>query len=149
MFRKCHCFLTRRLDPYSILGIPVTATKEEIRKAYHRQALRYHPDSGKEGSSAKFNAIREAYEALKDGKASRPNVIKRESTTGYTYETPGSTDEAYVSGRIARFLRFFMILCFSYVIVVLLTVHTMTKKERLNEVPFDKIPFESVHQGDE
>lgn len=150
MLKKCVCFLTRRPDPYSVLGIPVTATKEEIRKAYHRQALRFHPDSGKEGNAAKFNDIRDAYEALKDGKVSTPNMVnKTDGATGYTYEAPGSTTEGYVSGRTETYLRLFMILCFSYVILVFLTKSTSAKKEGSHEVQFDKIPFESVHQGDE
>lgn len=53
-------------DYYSILELPVTATLPEIRKAYRRLAMQYHPDKNKDDvySTARFNEIKEAYEVL-------------------------------------------------------------------------------------
>lgn len=54
-------------DYYAILGVPPTATQEEIRQAYRKLARRYHPDSGSEEASAeKFQEVREAYSVLGD-----------------------------------------------------------------------------------
>ena len=52
---------------YSVLGIGKNASKEEIKKAYHRSALKYHPDKNKnENSEAMFKKVVEAYEVLSD-----------------------------------------------------------------------------------
>ena len=32
-------------DPYKVLGLPSTATDEEVKQAYRRLAKRYHPDA--------------------------------------------------------------------------------------------------------
>ncbi len=49
-------------DYYNILGINRAATEEEIKKAYHRLAHKYHPDKG--GNEQKFKEINEAYQVL-------------------------------------------------------------------------------------
>src|ERR1700722_8065438 len=51
-------------DLYEILDVMSTATREEITKAYRKQALIHHPDKG--GSGERFNQLREAYETLSD-----------------------------------------------------------------------------------
>ncbi len=48
---------------YETLGVPLTCTLEEIKKAYHKLALRYHPDVN-QGNSDKFNDIKEAYDRI-------------------------------------------------------------------------------------
>lgn len=54
-------------DYYESLGVPRTATAEQIRKAYRTLARKYHPDVNKEkGAEDKFKQINEAYEVLKD-----------------------------------------------------------------------------------
>ena len=61
----------RERDPYAILGLDRRADFEEIRKAYHRQANRYHPDKvahlGQEFqdlAKVKFQDVQWAYETL-------------------------------------------------------------------------------------
>lgn len=49
-------------DYYQILGISQDASPEEIRKAYHKLAHKYHPDKG--GDEKKFREIAEAYQVL-------------------------------------------------------------------------------------
>ncbi|VFP80233.1 molecular chaperone DnaJ [Candidatus Erwinia haradaeae] len=53
-------------DYYEILGITQSADEREIKKAYKRLAMKFHPDrnSGDKGSEARFKEIKEAYEVL-------------------------------------------------------------------------------------
>ncbi|XP_017151591.1 dnaJ protein homolog 1 isoform X1 [Drosophila miranda] len=54
-------------DYYKTLGLPKTATDEEIKKAYRKLALRYHPDKNKAANAEeKFKEVAEAYEVLSD-----------------------------------------------------------------------------------
>lgn len=54
-------------DYYKVLGISKGATEDEIKKAYRKMALKYHPDKNKSpGAEEKFKEIAEAYEILSD-----------------------------------------------------------------------------------
>jgi molecular chaperone DnaJ len=59
-------------DYYEILGIDHSAKKEDIKKAYRKLALQYHPDKNKEkGAEEKFKEISEAYAVLYDDEKRR------------------------------------------------------------------------------
>jgi len=53
-------------DYYQILGIPKSAEERDIKKAYKKLAMKYHPDrnQGNKNAEAKFKEIKEAYEIL-------------------------------------------------------------------------------------
>lgn len=52
------------MDYYEILGVAKNASQDEIKKAFHRLAHKYHPDKG--GDEKKFKEINEAYQVLSD-----------------------------------------------------------------------------------
>ncbi len=53
---------------YDILGVSKSANETEIKKAYKKQAMQYHPDrnTGDKKAEAKFKEINEAYQTLGD-----------------------------------------------------------------------------------
>jgi molecular chaperone DnaJ len=55
-------------DYYAVLDVPRTATEADIKKAYRRLAMKYHPDRNPDDKSAeeKFKEAKEAYEILSD-----------------------------------------------------------------------------------
>jgi len=84
---------------YQILGVPRNATDEQIKKAYRKLAMQYHPDrnQGKEKwANDKFKEINEAYAVLGDhkkrrqydqfGKVGNMNDIFNSSSTRATFE---------------------------------------------------------------
>ncbi len=74
------------LDYYKTLGVPKDASDEEIKKAYRRLALQYHPDrnpNNKE-AEAKIREINAAYEVLSDPATRR----SYERITVDAYEVP-------------------------------------------------------------
>lgn len=52
------------MDYYEVLGITKSASQEDIKKAFHKLAHKYHPDKG--GDEKKFKEINEAYQVLSD-----------------------------------------------------------------------------------
>merc|ERR1711962_1173048 len=56
-------------DYYKILGVTKGASDDEIKKAYRKLALKYHPDKNQTaGAEEKFKEIGEAYDELSDSK---------------------------------------------------------------------------------
>lgn len=55
-------------DPYEILGVPLGATKSEVKRAYHKQSIVLHPDK-ETGDEKAFVKLTKAYKALTDDDA--------------------------------------------------------------------------------
>jgi molecular chaperone DnaJ len=55
-------------DYYEVLGVPRSAQEEEIKKAYRKLAMKYHPDrnQGEKDAEERFKEAAEAYEVLRD-----------------------------------------------------------------------------------
>lgn len=70
-------------DYYASLGVSKWATEAEIKKAYKKQAMQYHPDrnTGDKKAEAKFKEINEAYQVLSD-KEKRKNYDQFGSAEG-------------------------------------------------------------------
>lgn len=77
---------------YEVLGIEQTATQDEIRKAYHKLALRLHPDKnpGDQNAKEKFQSLQNVIAILGD-----PEKRK-------VYDQTGSTEDAELSSEIVK-----------------------------------------------
>ncbi|MEM2942922.1 MAG: DnaJ domain-containing protein, partial [Candidatus Bathyarchaeia archaeon] len=73
-------------DYYEILGIQRNATKEEIKNAYRKLALQYHPDRNKSpDAEERFKEISEAYAVLSDDEKRRTYDLYGRSGIGDRY----------------------------------------------------------------
>lgn len=98
-------------DPYDILGVEPGADESEIKEAYRKKALKYHPDHnpGDRGSEERFKEVTQAYEVLSDPQKRRAydRLHRRRKSGGATapfdnlgelFEMVNSVISAGVSG---------------------------------------------------
>ena len=59
--------MSEKRDYYEVLGVSKTASADEIKKAYRKMALKYHPDKNKAKSAGEaFKKVNQAFSILKD-----------------------------------------------------------------------------------
>ncbi len=86
-------------DPYQVLGVPSTATDEEVKKAYRNLARKYHPDNYHDNPLAdlaqeRMKEINEAYETIQSQRKGHSGYAQ----SGYSSYTGGYTSGSYSGG---------------------------------------------------
>jgi len=100
-------------DYYEVLGVSRNASTEEVKRAFRRLAMRYHPDRNNEdGAEARFKEIGEAYEVLSDpdkraaynryGHAGLQGIDFGQPFEGFDFGGFGDIFDAFFGGTTAR-----------------------------------------------
>lgn len=89
------------VDYYETLGVPRTASQEEIQRAYRKLARKYHPDVNKsKGAEESFKKIGEAYEVLRDPeKRKRYDSLGANWREGQDFSPPPGWEDIFSGAR--------------------------------------------------
>lgn len=96
-------------DPYEVLHIPSTATDEEVKRAYHELARKYHPDNYHDNPLAdlaqeKMKEVNAAYHAIQQERGSRGGggaSARQSDYGGWQYRQRTAGDPAFQQARMA------------------------------------------------
>jgi len=85
-------------DFYAVLGVNRNATDAEIKKAYRKLALRWHPDKNVDKAAAekKFKELAEAYEVLSDPQ--KRHIFDSQGHSAFESKRPSSSNDAFGHG---------------------------------------------------
>jgi curved DNA-binding protein len=74
------------IDPYAVLGLTSEASEEDVKNAYRKLAMKYHPDKnpGDKASEEKFKEINVANDAIKSGKYDEQPTFSGFGRTGFS-----------------------------------------------------------------
>ena len=85
-------------DYYKTLNVDKSASGSDIKSAYRKQAMKYHPDRnpGDKGAEEKFKAASEAYEVLSDAKKRQIyDQYGHQGLSGQGYHGPGNVNDIF------------------------------------------------------
>jgi molecular chaperone DnaJ len=103
----------RKQDYYDVLGVARGANQDEVKKAYRRLAMHFHPDRNQEaGAEARFKEVNEAYEVLSDpekramydrfGHAAAQGGADARGFDGFGFGGLGDIFDAFFGGQQSR-----------------------------------------------
>jgi len=95
-------------DYYEILGVTRGADADAVKRAYRKQARKYHPDVSKErNAEERFKEVQEAYEVLKDAdKRAAYDQLGRDYRSGQQFRPPPDWQQRFTGGAGAGSHRF-------------------------------------------
>ena len=97
-------------DHYRLLGVTKSSSKEEIKEAFRKLAIQYHPDkhaqsskSARDAATLKFKQVSEAYEVLVDDrKRAAYNLSRYNKNSSYSYHNNYDPNYYYRGGSYHR-----------------------------------------------
>lgn len=96
-----------RLNYYTVLGCSEDSTQEEIRRAYHRRLLQFHPDKNDAANIQEFHDIKEAWRVLghsqsrrKYDAACKQEQLEEQDSPVYARLSPNDLQESALEGTL-------------------------------------------------